>query len=437
MDGEENLETNNTTVVAVLPIGEFDTDLVKKEFDAIIRAFEQPDIHLIVSNPVSNKDSARQSLQVLSKKQPDLLLAVVLRGLSAETIEAAVLAGHLPCLICPVQGRFALPSSTLAMGALREARIPVELLYAPPDYPDFTDRRVRIVSAARAFSRLKKSRIGVIGDLFPNLVSCRYDAQVVNTRLGVTLLPITFESVRDSMRPNEESSKAIKQTYQKIAGSYRVETGDVNALDAGIRLHNAMKKLALEQTLDGFATECWSGFPREIGLNPCLGFIEDAYALACEGDVMLCISLLIVRYLTDSSTFVGDLYDVDLDGILTLTHCGAPASLASKKGELVLGKSQLARERGFETLTCRPRLEPGPVTVFRFYGQACDRLHLASGELVSCEQSPDLTVKVRINSDRWDFLDQCFGNHYLVVPGDIRPALKLLCKWLEITIIET
>ncbi len=53
-------------------------------------------------------------------------------------------------------------------------------------------------------------------------------------------------------------------------------------------------------------------------MNPCLGFIEDEYTLACEGDVMLCISLLVVRYLTGASAFNGDLFDLDLDGMLTL-----------------------------------------------------------------------------------------------------------------------
>ena len=77
------------------------------------------------------------------------------------------------------------------------------------------------------------------------------------------------------------------------------------------------------------------------------------------------------------------------------------------------------------------------MTLFRFYGQDCDRLHLTSGELISCEQSPNLTVKVKLDGDRWDFLDHCFGNHYLVIPGDIRSELKLLSKWLGITIFET
>jgi L-fucose isomerase-like protein len=431
------MKTNNATRIAVLPIGEFDSDLVKNEVDAIISAFDHLDTNLMVADPVSNKEAAQKSVQKLSEKDPDLLLVIVLRGLSAETIELAVLASLAPSLICPVQGRFALPSSALAIGALRQAKIPVELLYAPPDHPDFIERLVPIVNAARAFSRIRKNRIGIIGDLFPNLVSCRYDPQIVSSRLGVSLLPIPFETVRRSMQNSANPPHVLKQAHKQIASSYQVEAGQGNALDAGINLHLALKRLALENKLDGFATECWSGFPRELGLNPCLGFIEDAYALACEGDVMLCISLLITRYLTGKSAFVGDLFDVDLDGILTLTHCGAPASLTSNSSELVLAKSQLALERGFETITCRPRLELGPVTVFRFYGQQCDQLHLASGDLIGCEQSPNLNAKVRINAKRWEFLDQCFGNHYLVVAGDIKKELKLWCKWLGITVFET
>lgn len=343
----------------------------------------------------------------------------------------------MPCLVLPVQGRYALPSSALAVGAIRETKIPIELVYGSPDDPEFIQRLNQVVRAAKAYSKIRKSRIGVIGGLFPNLVSCRYDPQIVSSRLGVSLLPLPFETIRASMQTSAGQTPALEQFHKEIASSYKVDAADGNALDAGSRLHLALKKLALEQKIDGFVTECWSGFPRELGLNPCLGFIEDAYALACEGDMLLCISLLIVRYLNSISAFVGDLYDLERDGILTLTHCGAPASLASNKSEVVLAKSQLALERGFETITCRPRLDRGPVTVFRYYGPECDRLHLAPGELISCEQTPNVTVKVRLNANRWDFLGQCLGNHYLVVAGDIRSELKLFCKWSGITIFET
>ena len=427
----------NTTIITALPIGEIDTDIVRSEFESIIGVFNRLGTDLFVANPISDENSARQSVQELSRSNPDLLLIIPLRGLSAQAIETAVLTSRTPCLICPVQGRFALPSSALAVGALRDSKIPVELLYAPADNPNFIERLKCVMRAARAFSRIRQSRIGVIGGLFPNLVSCRYDQQIVNSRLGVTLVPISFKETRNSIPSISHRLSEIEQLQQEITASYTINVADLNALDAGIQLHLALKQIALEQKIDGFATECWSGFPRELGLNPCIGFIEDAYTLACEGDVMLCISLLLVRYLTGLSAYVGDLYDLDSDGILTLIHCGAPASLASNREETMVSKSQLALECGFETVTCRPRLENGPVTIFRFYGRECDKLHLASGELLGSESSPSLTVKVKLKGNRWDFLEQCFGNHYIVVAGDIRGELKLLGKWLGITIFET
>lgn len=426
-----------TTIITALPIGEIDTDVIRGEFESIIGVFNGLGIDIVVAGPVSDVESARQSVQELSKEKPDLLLLIPLRGLSAQIIETATLTSPSPCLICPVVGRFALPSSTLAVGALQDLKIPVELLYAPPHHPDFIERVRRITRTARAFSRIRRSRIGVIGGLFPNLISCRYDPSIVRSRLRTTLVPISFKEIRTAIQSIAEDINNVEQLQREITVSYKIDAADLHALDAGIQLHLALKQVALEQKIDGFAMECWSGFPRELGLNPCMGFIEDAYTLACEGDVMLCISLLLIRYLIGTSAYVGDLYDLDPDGILTLIHCGAPASLALNNEEVMLSKSQLALERGFETVTCRPRSENGPVTLFRLYGRECDKLHLASGELLGSELSPNLTVKVRLKGNRWDFLEQSFGNHYIVVAGDIRGELKLLGKWLGITIYET
>ncbi len=433
----KNMTTINTTTIAALPIGEFDTDLVKNEFDAIIRSINRLNANLIVADPVSDEAAARHSVQRLSERHPDLLLIITLRGLSAPIIEAAAQLSRAPCIIWPVQGSFALSSSALAAGALRDSGVPVELLFAPPELPASFERICLVARAAKANSRIRESRIGVIGKLFPNLVSCRYDAQTLNNRLGITLLPISFDEVREKIQSISGQPHAIDKMQQEISSSFVVAPAEVKALDAGIKLHLALKQIAQEQKIDGFATECWSGFPRELGLNPCLGFVEDAYTIACEGDVMLCVSLLLVRHLTGRSAYVGDLFDLDLNGLLTLVHCGAPASLASNKREVALSKSQLAMERGFETVTCRPPLDPGPVTLFRFYGQECDKLHLAVGELLSSELTPNLTVKVRLAGDRWDFLDQCFGNHYVAAAGDIRNEMKLLGKWLGISIFET
>jgi len=423
--------------IAVLPIGGYETDLIRHEVEAMVRVFNELGTILTVAEAVVTEEEAGQSVQNLLEKAPDLLLFIPLRGLSAQIMEAVGRMSHTLCLIWPVQGRFALPSSTLAVGALREAGYPVELFYAPPDGPGTSEILRPILKAARAFSRLRRSRVGVIGGLFLNLVSCRYDPQTVESRIGMKLYPISFAELRDAMHWSSLPIQEIERSRREIIDLYAVESANLNALDQGIRLHLALKQIAQGKKLDGFATECWSGFPMEIGLNPCLGFIEDAYTLACEGDVMSLASLLIVKYLSGSRAYTGDMYDLDMEGVLTLVHCGGPASLAGDNRQVVLAKSQQAMERGFETMTCRPRIDPGLVTLLRFYGRDCDKMHIAMGEVQSSEQFPNPIVKVKLDGNRWDFLGQCFGNHYIVAPGDIRRELKLLCKWLGISVYET
>ena len=252
----------DSTIITALPIGEIDTDVIRSEFESIIAIFNSLGTDLIVVDPVSDKESARPSVQELSRRNPDLLLIIPLRGLTAQAIETAVLTSRTPCLICPIQGRFALPSSALAVGALQESKIPVELLYAPSDNPDFVERLQCVTRAARAFSRIRQSRIGVIGGLFPNLVSCRYDPQIVHSRLGATLVPISFKETRNSIQSISQRMSLVEQLRQEITASYTINAADLNALDTGIQLHLALKQMALEQKIDGFATECWSGFPR-------------------------------------------------------------------------------------------------------------------------------------------------------------------------------
>jgi L-fucose isomerase-like protein len=427
----------NSTKIAVLPVGEFDSDLTRHEFEGMVEVFNRLGSNLFIAEPVSGEEEARRSVQVFLEKDPDLFLFIPLSGLSAQAMEAAGRMSQAPCLIWPVQGRFALPSSALAVGAMRESNLPVELFYAPADQPASIERIRCIVRAAKAYTRIRRSRIGVIGGLFPNLVSCRYDPRTVTSRLGLSIIPISFDEIRASRQATSLRLAEMQRSQQEMVRSYNVNAEDEPALEAGIQLHLALKQVAQEKQIDGFATECWSGFPRELGLNPCMGFVEDAYTLACEGDVMLCASLLLVRYLTGTGAYTGDLYDLDLDGNLTLVHCGAPASLATSRSQVVLAKSQPALERGFETMTCRPRLELGSVTLFRFYGRNCDEMHVGLGDLLESEPSPNLRVRVKISGDRWDFLSQVFGNHYVVAAGNLRNELRLLCRWLGIRMYET
>ena len=425
------------TIVTVVPVGELDTELVRGELEAKLQACQRLAADVVVTEPVSDEAGAQRLSEQFTARPTELLLLIALRGLSAQVMQTAGRLAQAPVLLWPIAGHFALPSSALVAGALREAGIPVELLYTPPQHPAAFERLRCVAQTATAYARIRRSRIGVVGGLFPNLVACRYDPDTLRARLGTILVPIAYPNLRASMQDILARPAETEQARQQLTPSVTLQPADAPALAAGLRLHLALKQAAADQHLDAFAAECWTGLPRELGLNPCLGFVEDAYTLACEGDVMVAVALLWVRYLNGQRAYVGDLYEVDLDGNLTLMHCGGPCSLAADPSQMVVSPSQTAVARGFETITCRPRLPAGPVTLFRFYGQNCDQMHVALGDLIRCDQSPNLTVRVKLAGSRGDFLSQVLGNHYLVVAGNIRQELKLLAQWLAIRLVET
>ena len=62
---------NITAVIYALPVGEFDSDPLRREFEAMIEVFNYLDAEVIVSDPVSSVEEARQSAWSISEKNPD------------------------------------------------------------------------------------------------------------------------------------------------------------------------------------------------------------------------------------------------------------------------------------------------------------------------------------------------------------------------------
>ncbi len=375
--------------------------------------------------------------QVVSNDRTDVdaLVVLVTHGNSARRIVAAADGADCPAIIWAARGRWAWPSSSLAIGKLEEGGKPVTLVYGEPAEEDAVEAFQKALQSAFAVRELARSKIGTIGGVYPNLVSCAYDRERIRSRFGVEIADIPFATVREKAEAIREGDVAafIEQTR----ALHTVNADLPGRCQAGIRLHLALKQIARQYDLDAFAVECWSRLPEELGTNPCLGFLEDAYIMACEGDVLLAVTQILAKAITSVNPYAGDVYDLDRQGILTLRHCGAPMSLGTGEEGTVIQESAQASERGFPTPVCRPQMKRGPVTLLRLYGSACEYVHMAGGEMIGAENLREMTVKVRIRGSRKHFIENCKGNHYLVVPGDVSEEIRLICKWKHIEVEET
>jgi len=422
--------------VGMIGIGEIEAKEQKRDYEILISGVRNFNIDLINRGIEINTERIEASVRKLLSKRLDVLLIVVLKGMSAQMITRVVEITDCPCIIWAIKGRWAWPSSVLALGALKAEKKRVKLIYGQGDDKDALNEFRESLWAAFAQSKLRQSRIGKIGSLFPNLVSRGYDRMLIKTRLGIEIVEISFNELRYTIETVSEDVNTIEELKRNIFGRFTVKTTE-EILIPGMRLHQALKRIANRHKLDAFAVECWSKIPKEIGLNPCLGFIEDDYTLTCEGDVLTCIASQIIRYLTGINPYVGDIYDLDNENTLTLVHCGAPASLSTNYESVIIRESIQAKEYGFPTAVCHPKLKNGYMTVLSLYGKGGDYIHLTSGELIETRENDKLWLKIRLSGKRQEFLKECLANHYIVVPGDVLKELELLCEWLDIKIIRT
>ncbi len=366
---------------------------------------------------------------------PDALVVLVTHGNSAREIVAAVEGVGCPAIVWAARERWAWPSSALAMGRLREEGRSVALVYGQPDEDGAFAAFRQALRSAAALSQLARSRIGVIGGVYPNLVSCSYDRAAIKAALGVDIVDIPFDAVRAGVAAVREDQEAA--CVARALTLHTVKADLTGRHRAGVRLHLALQQVARHHGLDGYAVECWSRLPEELGTNPCFGFVEDSYIMACEGDVLLAVTLIVARALTGACPYAGDLYDLDRQGVLALRHCGAPMSLARDPKAAVIDESAQASERGFPTPVCRPQLAPGPVTLLRVYGASCQTVHMARGELIDAESQREMVVRVRICGNRRHFVDHCTGNHYVVVPGDVAEEIRLIARWKGMELFDS
>ena len=363
----------------------------------------------------------------------DALVVLVTHGNSARQIVAAAEGVACPAIIWAVRERWAWPSSALAIGKLEQDHRAVTLVYGQPDEEDVVAALSTALRSASALRQLRSSRIGTIGGVYPNLVSCAYDKEGIRSRLGTEIIDIPFAAVREQLRAVPE--EAVEAYIEQVQALYSVEADLHGKCRGGVALHLAMAQLARQHDLDALAVECWTRLPEELGSNPCFGFVADDYVMACEGDVLLAVTQLLVRAITGANAFAGDVYDLDRQGVLMLRHCGAAMSLGAGEPGNAIQESALAGERGFPTPVCRPCLQNGPVTLLRLFGSACETVHMALGDLIAAESRRELAVRVRLRGGGEHFIQHCRGNHYLVVPGDISEEIRLICRWQRMQLI--
>ena len=222
-----------------------------------------------------------------------------------------------------------------AAALLRQLQRSFEIAYSDPRTPE-QDQLQQSIRLAHAAGRLRRSKIGLVGQHAPGFINMAVDPATLMQQLGVHLHHIGLAEMTTLMQ--SFASEEVEADVQ-IAMSLPIDRGDITdeQLATDSRFHLAMRRLMDELTLDAIAVRCWPEMPNQVGQWPYLAMARlttEGRVVALEGDADGAMTGLVLKLLGLGPGYISDWLE-HRDRRITLWHPGhAPLWLTQARPRL-------------------------------------------------------------------------------------------------------
>ena len=424
----------------------FDVDLARSKVQAVQISLKQQCNLITPQALIMSKDDATLALdQLLSN---DLDAIIVLQATFADTTIVKHIAQELkrPILLWALPeahqgGRLRLNSFcgvNLAAHALHRAGLSYTYVYAEPDDKDALAKIEQFVKASVVIKRLVTTRIGCIGDHPQGFETCQYNATMLQSRLGVDVVTMPLKQLFAQAQDTKEASiiDTKNDLQQSLFNLAQVKSDEV---DGTVKTFAALRQIAREQDVHGFAVRCWPEFFTEMGCAACgaMSMMSDRQVpCSCEADVNGTITQIILQELSGEPAFGSDIVSFDLDKDQAVVwHCGlAPLSMADAHYQ---PQAALHSNRQKALLMQFP-LKSGRVTLARL-SEATGELRLVIGSGEMLEAPPAFTgTSGTLRFDRGarntmdTLIDHGLEHHISLTYGDYVDELRMFAKLCQL-----
>ncbi len=280
----------------------------------------------------------------------------------------------------------------------------------------------RAVEDQTAFLTLQASRIGVVGEPSDWLVASRPDAATMKDRWGPTLVPLVTTSLLESSGDSEVAVELGRRWKEGASGS--IPAAEVRLAAS---LHQPLVALIEEHDLDAVTVRCFDVLgPLQTSGCVALAELNDTGVVAgCEGDLVSTVTMMWVRELLDTASWMANPADVDAEkGELLLAHCTVAPSLVTNVSLATHFESGLG-------VGVAGTFAEQPVTLIRLGGRDLAQAWIVDAEITATGNAPHLCrTQVTVAADPGavaQILTRPLGNHIVLVPG--HHAARLHAWW--------
>ncbi|MEM2763719.1 MAG: hypothetical protein QXH74_05640, partial [Sulfolobales archaeon] len=184
-----------------------------------------------------------------------------------------------------------------------------------------------VVTASKALSRVRGSKLLVIGGPSPWLIYSSGVEGVIRSKLGVELEFVELEElVAEYGKTNVGEALKSEEFSQLLAHSFINER---SLLDS-YRLYLAIDRLVRVRRAQAVSVRCFD-LIKETGVTGCLALsklLDKGIVAGCEADLPTTATMMILRELSGSTPWMANVVEVK-EGLVELAHCTIATSVTN------------------------------------------------------------------------------------------------------------
>ena len=212
-----------------------------------------------------------------------------------------------------------LASASNAVAMLRHRGVSAELI----SIRDFADEAPSLYRAAKALESLQGSSILVVGSLSQWVV----DSGIVSALESQLKVKVEVVGFQDLEKHVVQDSSIHQYVAGILQGSSKVAV-EHTYVEKAVQALYALKSIARERGTSNLAVKCFDML-KLYGYTGCIALAEllrEGYVAACEADVQAAVVMRILREVSKSDPWMGNVSHVS-SGYLELSHCTISRSL--------------------------------------------------------------------------------------------------------------
>ena len=266
-----------------------------------------------------------------------------------------------------------------------------------------------------ARNELKDANLGVIGTPSDWLIASKVDYDNAKKYFGVNLIDISTSELK------EEINKGMIDDIPHEAELYKTDFSK-EVIKGALEIYSGLKRIINKYSLSGFTLRCFD-LIEEYKNTACLAFAllnEEGIIASCEGDVPALLTMMLVKSLTNSPSFMANPSKIDLrESTILFAHCTVPLNMCKKYELMTHFESGLG-------IGVRGELDLNKITICKIAPNLKDFLCVKGDIKENLKLDNYCRTQILVNMERedmFDFLKEIFGNHVIISYGDNKDDL--------------